>query len=773
MNSNSPGGGCRFDGVQVLDVLKIENKALLAQFQAAANAASTAAALAAASNGNSSPTPPKNDSAAPGSPPPAPGASTKATAAAAPAAPVAKVKGLFCRVPRACVERLVVYGLHRDPLPPTLQETFSNSWVQAASASLGQQQQQQYMAQQASAKRGHHQRAGGAGGINGNDSDEEDRDLLGNLHSIGSNSNGGGLAARLVVESSPLVFPRHFSRHSTLEEDRVLLSRHPPAWATNSTAAHTTNSSSEGNNTATLRNKHNNASEAAAALETLAARRNIAHDATQAVDFAAERGEDWRGGAPQESSDGSAQLPGGGVRFLALCRVLVGRVHVSASPTEDQTLPSTEGSTSDHGALDTLYSPFSEEYHLLTPSYVLPEFLIQFRFTEKSNLEATRPGDSSDRSRMNGSGISDGKDMNMASEASKAAPYLELPSFYAHDDDDNGSDQDIQRSKPIDTALPAQIAAAAQAPSPFALPAFEAIAAAPNSLAEPVPKALESTLTDALPSPPPPPPPVAGPPSHGTAYPVSGGEPLASHVPSTVMWLGEELLDAGAAAHQRRLFAHASLSELEAGAGGASASTSKFGSWSRAGGAAELAATEERGRSQGAVKRRAFAAAAERALVLFWKRREKLAADELAALRSPRIGTSLGVSQLLSRGGRGERAASSPRKETPAWRLVEPTREKGRSSKHRSNGGARLDEGSGEAADESSTSFNPTNGGSGDGSGSRQLEPRRCQVKHNQQPLPGAARRRKQEIQKGHASAYPFADSQKRLQRQRRRLRDE
>ena len=76
--------GTSYKGVTVLDVYKIENRVLLGEFMAAANKVSTA--------------------------------HTDAEHAAhtdkSKQASSHKIKGLFCRVPRRCVERVVVYGMH-------------------------------------------------------------------------------------------------------------------------------------------------------------------------------------------------------------------------------------------------------------------------------------------------------------------------------------------------------------------------------------------------------------------------------------------------------------------------------------------------------------------------------------------------------------------------------------------------------------------------------------------------------------------------------------
>lgn len=82
------------------------------------------------------------------------------------------------------------------------------------------------------------------------------------------------------------------------------------------------------------------------------------------------------GGA--KGGEGGGELEGldSGVRFLALCRVMIGKILVTAKN-------STGFPHVTDKSYDSMYSPAQEEYKLLNPGYVLPEFLVQYRFKGK------------------------------------------------------------------------------------------------------------------------------------------------------------------------------------------------------------------------------------------------------------------------------------------------------------------------------------------------------------------------------------------------------
>ena len=81
------------------------------------------------------------------------------------------------------------------------------------------------------------------------------------------------------------------------------------------------------------------------------------------------------------------------IRYLCLCRVLLGKTLVSdsapihsLSTKEGRSLSSARGEQNDVllssglAQYDSVYSPASEEYVVMNPTHVLPEFLIQFKF---------------------------------------------------------------------------------------------------------------------------------------------------------------------------------------------------------------------------------------------------------------------------------------------------------------------------------------------------------------------------------------------------------
>ncbi len=191
-----------------------------------------------------------------------------------------KVKGLFCGVPADCLETLIVHGMKKRE-KAAAGKVFQDTWYEMHQKSKG----------------------GGESGI------------LSRLPS----TVGGGNAKKAVEAGTSIPFPRCFSRHSTLEEDREFV----------------------------------------------------------------------RNGGGADSLDGADS----GVRFLALCRVMIGKIHVTGKNTKG--FPHITDSS-----YDSMYSPTQEEYKLLNDSYVLPEFLVQYRFKGKVTLEGRPRGD-------DGSGVFD------------------------------------------------------------------------------------------------------------------------------------------------------------------------------------------------------------------------------------------------------------------------------------------------------------------------------------------------------------------------------
>jgi len=96
-----------------------------------------------------------------------------------------KVKGLFCGVPLESLERVVVYGMSAGAVDGTpLEHVFQDAWLSVDPSAPTPEP------------------------AGGNDSDDE--------HAA------SGHAQRCVEQATPISFPRSFSRHSTLEEDRTL-----------------------------------------------------------------------------------------------------------------------------------------------------------------------------------------------------------------------------------------------------------------------------------------------------------------------------------------------------------------------------------------------------------------------------------------------------------------------------------------------------------------------------------------------------------------------
>ena len=157
-----------------------------------------------------------------------------------------KVKGLFCGVPSDAVEKLIVYGVGNSG---GKKGAFQESWYDYKN---------------------------GGGGA----------------------TTDAGAAKRAVDNSSTIPFPRCFSRHSTLEEDREFV---------------------------------------------------------------------------KEGQEGAIPGTDSNIRFLALCRVMIGKINVIGKNSKG--FPHVTD-----GSYDSMYSPMQEEYKLLNEEYILPEFLVQYRF---------------------------------------------------------------------------------------------------------------------------------------------------------------------------------------------------------------------------------------------------------------------------------------------------------------------------------------------------------------------------------------------------------
>ena len=219
-----------------------------------------------------------------------------------------KVKGLFCGVPLDCLETLIVYGMSGRPKDGTpLQHAFQDTWYE--------------IHQKSNTKNGRY------------DSSGNDRQTAGGNQ--GSSSEVSGYAKKAVDLGSAIPFPRCFSRHSTLEEDRPLVN------------APVCEQDVEGNDSP--------------------------------------------------------------VRFLALCRVMIGKILVTSK--NSRAFPAVTDSS-----YDSMYSPVQEEYKLLKDNYVLPEFLVQYQFKGKLSSKPKKAAVSANTSNataediLNGSGGRQGGD---------------------------------------------------------------------------------------------------------------------------------------------------------------------------------------------------------------------------------------------------------------------------------------------------------------------------------------------------------------------------
>ncbi|CAM9171504.1 unnamed protein product [Ectocarpus fasciculatus] len=333
----------RYGAVRVLDIYKMENRFLLERFQRAAEAREPC-----------------------------------------------KVKGLFCHVPDASLEHVVLYGM--------------------GGASALMDERGGYSSGDAS-------KADGKAGISpAYDWDLDPIDPFLGAPTVGV--SGGREKSAGTNGKRPLEFPRAFSRHSTLEEerqyanrssrgcdgeDREMRQQHPP-WSPPSAGCH-------------------------------ALQRQRLH---RVLGDRSHEGGQQRGAVS-------------GLRFLALCRVMIGSTHVAAT-----TSPATWGQRKSNGGtpphdpkassprhrtdsialqkrqrassprsagrpaddfylpapppgqaeFDSVYFPREEEYRILNEAFVLPEFLVVHRFvaaepppgqtmnTEGHNRRSPRPNTS-------------------------------------------------------------------------------------------------------------------------------------------------------------------------------------------------------------------------------------------------------------------------------------------------------------------------------------------------------------------------------------------
>ncbi|CAM9271855.1 unnamed protein product [Ectocarpus sp. 12 AP-2014] len=307
----------RYGAVRVLDIYKMENRFLLDRFKRAAEAREPC-----------------------------------------------KVKGLFCHVPDASLEHVVLYGMGGAG---ALMDECGGYSSGAASKTDGK-----------------------AGLLPTNDWDLDPIDSLIGAPTVGV--SGGRETSGGSNGKRPLEFPRAFSRHSTLEEERQYANRsscgcddkdrgmrqHHPSWSPPSSGCHS------------LQRQR---------------RHRVPGDGSY--------------------EDGQQRGAVSGLRFLALCRVMIGSTHVAATtspaawgqrkgnggtpPHDPKSLsprhrtdaialqkrqrassPRSSGRPADEFSLptpppgqaefDSIYFPREEEYRILNEAFVLPEFLVVHRF---------------------------------------------------------------------------------------------------------------------------------------------------------------------------------------------------------------------------------------------------------------------------------------------------------------------------------------------------------------------------------------------------------
>lgn len=270
-----------------------------------------------------------------------------------------KVKGLFCHVPDESLEHVVLYGMGGAGAQTDECGGFSSGAASKAD--------------------------GNAGLSPTHDWDLDPIDFFLGTPTVGVSggreTSGGNNGMR------PLEFPRAFSRHSTLEEERQYANR--------------SNRGCDDEDRG-VRQHHSSWSPQSAGCHPLQRQR-------------------WhRVHGDGSHEDGQQRGAVSGLRFLALCRVMIGNTHVAATtspatwtqrkgngstPPNDpkslsprhrtdstalQSSPRCAGRPADEFSLptpppgqaefDSVYFPREEEYRILNEAFVLPEFLVVHRF---------------------------------------------------------------------------------------------------------------------------------------------------------------------------------------------------------------------------------------------------------------------------------------------------------------------------------------------------------------------------------------------------------
>lgn len=289
-----------------------------------------------------------------------------------------KVKGLFCHVPDESLEHVVLYGMGgAGSLMDGGGGDGGGGSGGASSAGWDGDPIDFFWGAPTTKAAG---RRGGGGGKSESGSDAVTTAAAAGTGGAGARPKGSGDGKK------PLEFPRAFSRHSTLEEEH--------GYANN-------NREFDGEECGAQQHHRPWSPPSAGVIGALAS--------PLSVDSRLRQGQRRRHHAAGEgpAEDGRQGDAVSGLRFLALCRVMIGSMHVATAPSptvtaqrkgtgSDGGMSSHDYSSSATGPLeapfslpppppgqaefDSVYFPREEEYRLLNEAFVLPEFLVVHRF---------------------------------------------------------------------------------------------------------------------------------------------------------------------------------------------------------------------------------------------------------------------------------------------------------------------------------------------------------------------------------------------------------
>lgn len=238
-----------------------------------------------------------------------------------------KVKGLFCVLPKKALERVVVFGMgDAPPMPAERAAIFRGTWMSAvANMAAAGDAVLDSMPETLRTTEWDKQRDLAAQRVDA-------------AETVSVSCAPLALQLIMILASSNLSvvvqqFPRTFSRYSTLEDDREIVA------ATGDSATLPTAAASGG---------------------------------------AGGKDAEEPSGESKESRDDAHESS---IRYLALCRVVVGKVFVA--PKDADSFP-----PAPEGGYNAIYNPKLEEYLILNPRDVLPEFLVQYKYVNDSRVGA-------------------------------------------------------------------------------------------------------------------------------------------------------------------------------------------------------------------------------------------------------------------------------------------------------------------------------------------------------------------------------------------------